>query len=164
MYQFVSPLKIYHGEGSISRLKDILSDLKIKSVFLLTDPILKELGVIHPVLQILKNLNINVHMNTNVVPEPPLEVGNQVVDEIRKSRPELVIGIGGGSALDLAKAAAVLAVNDGRVEDFLNLSGTKKPSHQRSAQSINSNDIGNWCRGYRYRRFFIRRYEGCHYS
>jgi alcohol dehydrogenase class IV len=63
---------------------------------------------------------------TNVVPEPPLEVGNQVVDAIRKSKSDLVIGIGGGSALDLAKAAAVLAENEGYVEDYLNLSGGKK--------------------------------------
>ncbi len=65
--------------------------------------------MIQPVLQILEKARIHVHMNTNVVPEPSLEIGNQVVDEIRESKAELVIGIGGGSALDLAKAGAVLA-------------------------------------------------------
>jgi alcohol dehydrogenase len=126
MDQFVSPKKIFHGEGSLHKLQDILSELNIESVFLLTDPILKDLGVIQPVLQILDEQNIKVHLVTNVVPEPPLEVGNQVIEEIRKSRTELVIGIGGGSALDLAKAAAVLVENEGLVEDYLNLSGGKK--------------------------------------
>lgn len=126
MDQFVSPKKIFHGEGSLSKLADILKEINIQSVFLLTDPILKDLGVIQPVLQILDEQKIDVHLVTNVVPEPPLEVGNQVVDAIRKSKPDLVIGIGGGSALDLAKAAAVLAKNEGHVEDYLNLSGGKK--------------------------------------
>jgi alcohol dehydrogenase class IV len=126
MDQLVSPKKIFHGEGSLSKLADILKEINIQSVFLLTDPILNDLGVIQPVLQILDEQKIDVHLVTNVVPEPPLEVGNQVVDAIRKSKPDLVIGIGGGSALDLAKAAAVLAENEGYVEDYLNLSGGKK--------------------------------------
>jgi alcohol dehydrogenase len=126
MNRFVSPKKIYHGEGSLSKLDDIVRELKIKRVFLLTDPILRELGVIQPVLEILEKQNIHVHLVSNVVPEPPLEVGNLVVEEVRNSKAELVIGIGGGSALDLAKAAAVLAENEGYVEDYLNLTGEKK--------------------------------------
>jgi alcohol dehydrogenase len=126
MNRFVSPKRIYHGEGSLSKLDDIVRELKIKSVFLLTDPILRELGVIQPVLEILEKQSIHVHLVSNVIPEPPLEVGNQVVEEVRNSKAELVIGIGGGSALDLAKAAAVLAENEGYVEDYLNLTGEKK--------------------------------------
>jgi alcohol dehydrogenase len=126
MDQFVSPKKIYHGDGSLNKLGDILSELNTKSVFLLSDPILKDLGMIKPVLDILEEQNIKIHINTNVVPEPSVKVGNQIVDEIRITRPQLVIGLGGGSALDLAKAAAVLAENDGHVEDYLNLSSKKK--------------------------------------
>lgn len=126
MDQFVSPNKIYYGEGSLRKLEEIVKDLAIHRVFLLTDPILSELGVIKPILQILNDLEMDVTLDTTVVPEPPLEVGNQVVEKIRKSKPELVIGIGGGSALDLAKAAAVLAENEGFIGDYLNLSGGKK--------------------------------------
>jgi alcohol dehydrogenase class IV len=130
MNQFVSPKKIYHGEGSLSKLDEIIGELKVRTVFLLADPILKELGVIQPVLQILEKENMKVHLDTNVVPEPSLEIGNLVVEAVRESKAELVIGMGGGSALDLAKAAAVLAQNDGHVEDYLNLSGEKKLTHK----------------------------------
>ncbi|WP_413299127.1 iron-containing alcohol dehydrogenase [Bacillus sp. 1P10SD] len=128
MEQFISPKKIYHGAGSLTKLKDILKDLQAKRVYLLSDPIVKDLGVIQPILTILEELNIEFQLDTNVVPEPPIVVGNQVVSEIRKYNPCLVIGVGGGSALDLAKAAAVLVENEGCVEDYLNLSGTKKLS------------------------------------
>ncbi|MCL6570055.1 MAG: iron-containing alcohol dehydrogenase [Bacillus sp. (in: Bacteria)] len=126
MDQFVSPKKIYHGEGSLGRLADILKELNTHSVFLLTDPILKDLGVIQPIMKILEEQHIEVYLSTNVVPEPSIIVGNQVVAAVRKYKPELVIGIGGGSALDLAKVAAVLEENDGLVEDYLNLSASKK--------------------------------------
>ncbi|TDL75562.1 iron-containing alcohol dehydrogenase [Rhodococcus qingshengii] len=130
MNQFISPKKIYHGEGSLGKLTEILQEYASKTVFLLTDPMLKELGVIEPVLQQLEQHRIDVHLSTNVIPEPSLDVGNQVVDEIRKSKAGLVIGIGGGSALDLAKAAAVLAENEGFVGDYLNLNGGKKFSNR----------------------------------
>jgi alcohol dehydrogenase len=126
MFQFVSPMHIYHGEGSLNKLADIIKAYSCEKVFLLTDPVLKDLGVIEPILLLLEQQNIKVHLSTQVVPEPSLKVGNQVVDEIRNSKAELVIGVGGGSALDLAKAAAVLAENEGYVQDYLNLSGGKK--------------------------------------
>ncbi|WP_106496331.1 iron-containing alcohol dehydrogenase [Lentibacillus sp. Marseille-P4043] len=126
MSQFISPKNIYHGKGSLSNLEGILTDLQVQKVFLVTDPMLKELGVIDPLLEQLSNLNKKVEVVTDVVPEPPLEVGNKVVEKVRKSQADLVIGVGGGSALDLAKAAAVLAKNDGAIEDYLNLSGEKK--------------------------------------
>jgi alcohol dehydrogenase class IV len=126
MDQFVSPKKIYHGEGSLRKLADIVRELNTQRVFLLMDPILKGLGVIQQTMQILEEQKIEVHLCTNVIPEPTLTVGNQVVEKIRNYKPELVIGIGGGSALDLAKVAAVLAENGGLVEDYLNLSAAKK--------------------------------------
>ncbi|SDQ94497.1 iron-containing alcohol dehydrogenase [Virgibacillus salinus] len=126
MDQFISPKKIYHGEGALAKLEDILQELKVERIFILTDPILKSLGVIDPLLKIMDRIDVRVDVVTNVVPEPPLESGNQVVEEARDKQPDLVIGIGGGSALDLAKIAAVLAGNNGRVEDYLNLSGTRK--------------------------------------
>ena len=62
---------------------------------------------------------------TDIAPEPPLAIGEKLVDFTRKHPFDLVIGVGGGSALDLAKLAAVLAKHDGKVADYLNLTGTK---------------------------------------
>src|SRR5690625_3477948 len=126
MSQFISPKVLYYGESSLNKLEHILDGLKVKKVFLLTDPILKKLGVINPVIKFLSKRNIIVDINTNVVPEPPIKIGNEVVESVRKSKPDLVIGVGGGSTLDLAKIAAVLTENKGDIEDYLNLSGTKK--------------------------------------
>ncbi|MFD2043022.1 iron-containing alcohol dehydrogenase [Ornithinibacillus salinisoli] len=130
MSQFISPKKIYHGEGSLAKLEIIIKEVKARKVFLLTDPMLKDLGVINPVLEQLEMQDVTVDINTHVVPEPPLSAGNEVVEAVRKSKPDLVIGVGGGSALDLAKAAAVLAENEGSVEDYLNLSGSKQTTNK----------------------------------
>ena len=130
MTEFISPRNIYYGEGSLSKLEMILENIEAKKVYLLTDPVLKELGVIEPIVSILESRDIHLYLETNVLPEPSVDLGNEIVDEIRKGDYDLVIGIGGGSSIDLAKAAAVLAKNKGSVNDYLNLTGTKKIIHQ----------------------------------
>ncbi|MGP4066201.1 iron-containing alcohol dehydrogenase [Oceanobacillus sp. M65] len=126
MAHFISPKNIYHGAGSLKHLNEIIKDLQVKSVFLLVDPMIKELGVIDSILVQLDKYHIKVEISTDVVPEPTLYIGDQIVDKVRKTEVELVIGVGGGSALDLAKVAAVLGKNEGKVEDYLNLKKKKR--------------------------------------
>ena len=59
-------------------------------------------------------------------PKPPLQVGEGLVQYIRAHQVDTVIGLGGGSALDLSKLAGVLSQHEGKVEDYLNLTGRKK--------------------------------------
>ena len=126
MNSFITPQNIYHGENSIEQLRTIVQDLDVKNAFVLTDPMLKELEVIEPLMKILEEEGIHYDLSTNVVPEPPLDIGNEVLEEMREKQPDLVIGIGGGSAMDLSKAAAVLADHEGAVKDYLNLTGSKQ--------------------------------------
>lgn len=67
---------------------------------------------------------------TEVVPEPPLAIGEKLVAYTREHQFDMVIGVGGGSALDLAKLAGVLASHEGSVADYLNLTGTKEITHK----------------------------------
>ncbi|TFB14204.1 iron-containing alcohol dehydrogenase [Filobacillus milosensis] len=126
MNAFITPQNIYHGKDSINQLNSIIEELQVSKVYVLTDPILEELEVINPILKILDGQNVKYQVSTNVVPEPPVNVGNEVLEDVKAYDPDLVLGIGGGSALDLAKASAVLAGHEGTVENYLNLSGDKK--------------------------------------
>ncbi|WP_052158879.1 iron-containing alcohol dehydrogenase [Halobacillus sp. BBL2006] len=122
MHQFISPKRVYYGNGSLSRLQEVVQELQVQRVFVVSDPALKDLQVINPIIHILEGENLEVTVSTDVVPEPSLSVGNQIIEQAREARAELVVGVGGGSALDLAKAAAVFIDNKGGVEDYLNLS------------------------------------------
>lgn len=50
--------------------------------------------------------------------EPTTEIVNRYSDEFRRRPPDLLIGVGGGSILDLTKAISVMAVHEGPVEDY----------------------------------------------
>jgi alcohol dehydrogenase len=56
-----------------------------------------------------------------VEPEPRVEVADRCGELARRERCDFVLGVGGGSAMDTAKAAAILATNEGRARDFQGL-------------------------------------------
>ncbi|MGG2106364.1 iron-containing alcohol dehydrogenase [Lysinibacillus pakistanensis] len=115
----------YTGWGCLHQLLPEVEKFKATNILIVTDPFLKELGLTDKIEQPLLAKGYATTIYTDIAPEPPLAIGEKLVDFTRKYHFDLVIGLGGGSALDLAKLAAVLAVHDGKVADYLNLTGTK---------------------------------------
>ncbi|QGG52001.1 iron-containing alcohol dehydrogenase [Lysinibacillus pakistanensis] len=115
----------YTGWGCLHQLLPEVERFKATNILIVTDPFLKELGLTDKIEQPLLSKGYATTIYTDIAPEPPLAIGEKLVSFTRKHHFDLVIGLGGGSALDLAKLAAVLAVHDGKVADYLNLTGTK---------------------------------------
>jgi len=115
----------YIGWGCLSVLPDEVERLQAKKVLIVTDPFLQKLGITDTIEKPLQQMGCTTDIYTDVEPEPPLEIGEKLVAYTRSQEFDLVIGLGGGSALDLAKIAAVLSKNHGNVSDYLNLSGNR---------------------------------------
>jgi alcohol dehydrogenase class IV len=130
MHTFVSPQKIVTGEGSVKKIGEIARDFKAKKVMIFADPVVVDFGLSKRIEEVLQTENIEFKLYTDIKPEPPLEVGNRAVNAVRELDADLVIGMGGGSCLDITKAASVLAKNEGSVSDYLNLTGTKKLNYR----------------------------------
>ncbi|MCC4722967.1 iron-containing alcohol dehydrogenase [Salinicoccus sp. RF5] len=124
--KLISPAQIHHGVDSTDKINDIVKEMDAKKVYILCDPILEELGSTGKIKSILDDHGIKYELSTNVMAEPSVEKGNEIIEEVRKYDPDLIIGLGGGSTLDLVKAASLIAVQDGGVENYLNLTGDKK--------------------------------------
>lgn len=124
--KLVFPPLSYTGWGALENLVPEVEKYSPKKILVITDPTLAAIGLTKRITTPLKENGYDVTLFTDIVPEPPLEVGENVVAFTREGGFELVIGLGGGSALDLAKLAAVLAKHEGDVKDYLNLSGHKK--------------------------------------
>lgn len=118
------------GWGALTQLLPEVKRFEPKKILIVTDPVLADIGLIQRVTEPLQRARYDITLYTETVPEPPLATGEKLVAFTREGGFDLVIGVGGGSALDLAKLAAVLAVHDGSVADYLNLSGTKKVTHK----------------------------------
>ncbi|GGG13844.1 iron-containing alcohol dehydrogenase [Paenibacillus abyssi] len=120
----------YMGWGALEQLWPEVAKYAPSRILLVTDSALEKIGMIKPISSKLEQEGYEVVVYTDVVPEPPLEIGEKLVSYTRDGKFDLVIGVGGGSALDLAKLAAVLSSHEGKVADYLNLTGTKKLEHK----------------------------------
>lgn len=124
------PPLTYTGWGSLRNIQLEVERLQAKRILIVTDPFLIELGYVSKITDLLDNLALDITVYSEILPEPPLAIGEQLVKFTRDFNSDLVIGIGGGSALDLAKLAAIMSTNNGKVEDYLNLTATKQISHK----------------------------------
>lgn len=120
----------YTGWGALDHLTDEVKKLNASNILIVTDPFLVDLGISDKIEAPLKEQGWKTSIYTEVVPEPPLAVGEKLVAYTKEHQFDLVIGLGGGSALDLAKLAAVLATHEGKAADYLNLTGTREISNK----------------------------------
>lgn len=118
----------YHGWNICDSLPEIIAGFKVQNILVIADPFLISNGLVKKLIDNLSDYNIMVF--SEIEPEPSLALGEALVKFAKDAKAELVIGIGGGSALDLSKLAAVLAGHEGLVADYLNLSGSLSLSHK----------------------------------
>ncbi len=115
----------YTGWGALQQLLPEVKRYNPRKILVVTDPALVKLGLVEAVIAPLREQGYPVEIYSDVVPEPPLSTGEKLVAFAREGKFDLVIGVGGGSALDLAKLAAVMAVHEGPVAEYLNLTGKR---------------------------------------
>jgi alcohol dehydrogenase class IV len=120
-FSFTGARKIVFGKGSFASLPERLAELKVSRPLIVLDRNLAETGFRERVAGLLGQAKIGSVIYDKTLPEPPLELADEGTKLARKQKCDGVVGIGGGSAMDLAKAVAVLAANDGKAEDYLGL-------------------------------------------
>lgn len=118
-FTWYQPTRIVFGSGKIKELSSEISRLANpgSSVFLVTGRrSLEAQGVLGNVLKNLSEFQVT-HYN-DVVPFPSPSAVDRAVEACRAANADLVVAIGGGSALDLAKAVAILTVHDGPALEY----------------------------------------------
>ncbi|SDD67225.1 bifunctional acetaldehyde-CoA/alcohol dehydrogenase [Sporomusa acidovorans] len=105
MQWFKIPEKIYFAPGSVQYLAKMPN---ISKAFIVTDKIMVELGYVDKVLHHLRNRDgrsyVHSEIFAEVQPDPTVETVLKGVDAISKFQPDVIIALGGGSAIDAAKA------------------------------------------------------------
>jgi alcohol dehydrogenase len=127
IFTFTGAKKIAFGVGSFDNLPDYLGELKARHPLVVIDPALAASGLQEKVQDLLGKKGIKATIYDKVEPEPPLELADAGAKAAIKGNCDAVIGIGGGSAMDCAKAIAVLAANKGKAVDYLGLGKVPGP-------------------------------------
>ena len=119
MQWFKVPNKIYFEAGSTSYLSKMPG---ITKAFIVTDPSMTQLGYVNKVLYQLRKREEYVHCEIfdQVEPDPSLDTIMKGVDSMNKFQPDVIIALGGGSAIDAAKGMWLFYENP--EADFKNMS------------------------------------------
>ncbi len=108
MLWFRVPEKVYFKYGCLPIALSELKAMDKKKVFIVTDKVLYGLGYADKVTNLLDSLGIAHKVFTDVQPDPTLQAARRGVEEIKSFEPDVIIGLGGGSAMDAAKIMQVL--------------------------------------------------------
>ena len=102
MQWFKVPDKIYFEKGSIQYLEKMPN---IKRAFIVTDPGMVDLGYVDKILYYLRKRPNHVHCKiySNVEPDPSIETVYEGAKMMNEFKPDVIIALGGGSAMDAAK-------------------------------------------------------------
>ena len=126
-FSFTGARKIVFGSGSFSGLVGQIRDLRAKKPLIAMDGNLAKLGMRDKILEMFDREGMKAVLYDRVLPEPPLEQADEGAKLALKGKCDIVIGIGGGSAMDVAKAIAVVAAHNAEAKDFLGLNKVPAP-------------------------------------
>lgn len=103
MKEYSCKTRLFAGPGSLSALKD----LKLQRLFVVADPFFAKNGTAQALTD--KSGAGSTHLYSDVTPDPSIEQVSRAVAALKAFAPDGVVAIGGGSALDLAKATVYFA-------------------------------------------------------
>lgn len=121
IFSFTGAKKIVFGSGSLAALAEHVKEHNGQKPLVVIDKNLAKTGLHEKIAALLSSDGIKFVFFDKVEPEPRIELADEGAALAVKNKCDIVIGVGGGSAMDVAKAVAVLATNRGVAADYLGL-------------------------------------------
>lgn len=119
-FSFLAPQVVF-GVKSAESIGDHITRLGAKNVLLISDRGLEKAGLVDQLCSWIRKTDVPVTTYTDIEPEPSVHSARDCVNFARQAGCDLVVGMGGGSAMDSAKVVAALLGNDGDIMDYLGL-------------------------------------------
>jgi alcohol dehydrogenase len=112
IHDFRMPGNVKIGRDSFFTIHEDIRNIKPSQIVFISDKGLEKAGIVEEIINELSIHNIPIKTFTNIVGEPDFETVSEAIAFIKEQHADLVLGLGGGSALDVAKASAALADKD----------------------------------------------------
>lgn len=124
---FLAPNKHILGAGAVRQLGSEARLLGGTKALVVTDPGVVKAGLVDSVMEPLKREGVTADVYDGVEPEPPSRVADEAAELARRGGYDIVVGLGGGSSLDVAKGVAAMAATRGSVLDYAGVNMLSKP-------------------------------------
>ena len=117
-WNFNTAGQLVFGRNAVDQIGDRVRQMGARRVLLVTDQTLLDAGLVDRVSAPLRAADVTVEVFAGGSPEPPLHAVNDAIAAARDCGAEVLLGLGGGSNMDIAKAAAVVLTHGGAVKDY----------------------------------------------
>jgi alcohol dehydrogenase class IV len=118
---FRTTKRILFGCGSVEKIGQEAQILKTKKALIITDPGIIKSGLLQKIEKPLRSVGISSAVFDGVEPDPKIEIAEKGSEMAKQEGVDLIIGLGGGSSLDIAKVTSVLVTNPGKIDAFLGI-------------------------------------------
>ena len=128
---YIFPDQVYFGFGVAHRVGSELRAEGLQHAFIITDPGVVAAGLVEPIIASLTSAGLAHTLYDRVVPNPSCESVDAAADAYRAAGADCVVGIGGGSGLDTAKAVRLVVAGppEGRVAEYAYRLGDQARPH-----------------------------------
>lgn len=126
-FTVTQPTRIHFGVESIKDLAAQVRSLGGSRVFMVVDPGVVAAGLLPRITVSLEADSLPFTIYDQIDPEPGLKLADHGAKLAKKAKCDCVIGVGGGSAMDVAKAVSILLTNGGKAADYIGLGKIAKP-------------------------------------
>ena len=113
--------RIVFGFGAVDMLVEEIKRVKGTKVLVVTDPGIKAAGMVDVVAGILDRAQVTYRVFGEVEPDPRVEVALAGIEAAKAYGPDVIVGLGGGSSLDISKVTAVMMTNPGPIEKYFGM-------------------------------------------
>ncbi|MBO5244056.1 MAG: lactaldehyde reductase [Muribaculaceae bacterium] len=128
-YRFILNEVSYFGPGARKELPEVLNRLGCKKVFVVTDKGLLKFGVAKMVTDVMDEAGIPYEIFSEVKPNPTVTNVKDGLKAFKESKANVIVAIGGGSAMDTAKGIGIVA-NNPEFGDIVSLEGCAPTKHK----------------------------------
>ncbi|UCF93338.1 MAG: iron-containing alcohol dehydrogenase [Desulfobacterales bacterium] len=125
-FQFLLPTRIVFGNEVINQIGEEAKNFG-KRALIVTDKGVLKTGYVERITQCLAEVQIEAEVFANVDPNPRDKSVDQGSKKAQQFKADLLIGVGGGSAIDTAKAIGVIMQEGGKINDYEGLDRVNKP-------------------------------------
>ncbi len=122
---FRLPPTILTGAGCIAKIGEEVLKLGSKRVLIITDAILVKLGAVDGVKESLQKKQVEYAVFDDIPTEPTIDYVKAGIKAYRENDCDCIFALGGGSAIDTAKAVSIMLTNDGDISAYMGLDKVK---------------------------------------
>ena len=126
-FTFNTSKSIQFGPGLLGKIGELVRGSIGERVMLVTDPGMVKTGIVDRALEALKAAGVAVEVFSDVEADPPEHIILTAAEQAKGADVEGIVGLGGGSSLDVAKLVAVLAMGKENLKDIYGVGNAKGP-------------------------------------